>query len=1650
MRWILILTAFWRLANSQPAELYPSIDPNHFGADGSPCYDRQTRLPQRCVPDFINAAFNLRVEVTNTCGERYPTRFCVQSGHTGQRSVCETCDARHPVLSHPARYLTDFNNANNETWWQSETMNEGLQFPTSVNLTLTLGKTFDITYVRLKFISPRPESFVIYKKTDPEDDWTPWQFYSGSCRATYGIPEKSPILPGNEAVAQCTKEFSDISPITGGNIAFFYARKSAICSRFLKNSNVLQEWVTASAIKVVLNRMNTFGDEVFGDPQVLRSYYYAISDFAVGGRCKCNGHASECVGSSSVSGENRLVCRCEHNTQGADCNECLPFYNDRPWKAGTANEANECVACNCSELSNRCYFDQQLFEKTGHGGHCVDCQGNTQGVHCEECVANFWRRPRENFCISCGCNEIGSLSSQCDAEGQCKCKPGVGGRYCDQCLDGFFEFGLNGCRNCNCEAAGSVDNQPRCDRATGTCACKSNVEGRQCNKCKPGYFDLSKDNQAGCTPCFCYGHSSICSTADGYFARNVSSRFDGDKEKWTAISRLGVKDTQWAELDKAVAVSDTENLPVYFVAPEQFTGDQRSSYNQDLVFTLKVAKHPTNQDVSDVVIVGADRQELSTSITSQGNPMPSTDPKTYRFRLHADHSYNWHPKINELDFIGILSNVTAIKIRGTYSYRDIGYLSSVDLGTAGIVASATNPKTATWIEHCDCLPGFVGQFCESCAPGFRRETKYGGPFNRCVKCDCHGHSDSCEAESGACICEDNTAGDTCERCARGFYGDAFKGTPDDCQECPCPENGPCILHTDGDIVCTECPNGYTGRRCEECSDGYFGSPKNGAECKECACSGNIDPNSIGNCDRITGECRKCVYNTDGFNCEKCRAGFWGDALKEPKGNCQACGCFAPGTKRPNNDYNLLECRQSDGQCDCLPNVAGLQCDECARGFYNISSGIGCQACDCDLLGSENETCDLSTGQCNCKPGVTGKRCDQCSPYHFGFSVNGCQFCDCESIGSESAQCDVVTGQCLCRQNVEGRRCDQCVENRYGIVSGCLPCDDCYGLIQTRVNAFRGTLKGLDAALKEIIENPAPKNDAIFDDHVKKVAFEVTLLQETVTKKLESGETPIVGKMAELRKELAEALAGVNGIDEFVKTAKEDDETVRTGLRRWALVSADARSELENALHYLLEEGAKHSELAISASKKYGEQSEQMSILAQTTREEAEKQTKLAGEIEVLAETAIKSSTLAHKEASDAIYGGEQLSKQITELKERHVQLNDSLVKTLILSEEQKKAAEDANNLAALSLTNVDGVRLPSVNPKDVLFLSSLVYTKNRFFPLNTQRRIEEDRRGSRDDCGKLEEGKKATAKALFDKAERIAAEAKNELQTVQDQQTIADQLMADVDVARAKSEDSLKLAERTLKDAEATLETLMAFNERIEASRMVATEELKKLKEINDNLDKADDVTKGTEGILGDAVKKAQKAKELASEAGDDVKSVEEKASNARLAVFETKKSALNLKDEVDALIDEITETSTNLDYYKQQAEDDRQMATEAVRKAALSEKTAKDANETVYNEVELIKRIIDALDNMDEVNNAELDELEDELDEIDEILAKADLEKEVNASKMYQAEDEKRIAQIKAEITLLQKEVLNLEEIRDALPTKCFNVINLEQEGQK
>lgn len=213
------------------------------------CYDSRGQA-QRCVPEFVNAAFMRDVEATDTCGLIGPAKYCVQSGDSGDAGSyriagCDYCDARNESLSHPSSSLTDVNDHNRQTWWQSRTMYDGIQNPKAkepvkqVNLTLHLGKAFDVTYIRLKFFSPRPASFAVYKKRRDEEDWIPFQYYAYNCMDTYGVPDRPNLLRDNETKALCTSEFSDISPFTGANVVFTTLEGRPSAHDF-ENSPVLQ------------------------------------------------------------------------------------------------------------------------------------------------------------------------------------------------------------------------------------------------------------------------------------------------------------------------------------------------------------------------------------------------------------------------------------------------------------------------------------------------------------------------------------------------------------------------------------------------------------------------------------------------------------------------------------------------------------------------------------------------------------------------------------------------------------------------------------------------------------------------------------------------------------------------------------------------------------------------------------------------------------------------------------------------------------------------------------------------------------------------------------------------------------------------------------------------------------------------------------------------------------------------------------------------------------------------------------------------------------------------------------------------------------------------------------------------------------------
>ncbi|KAI3421145.1 Laminin B (Domain IV) [Globodera pallida] len=1634
-----------------PTERF-SRDTNHFQkSTDRDCYDRQ-RAAQQCVPDFGNAAYNKPVEVSRkefTCGVRRPDRF---RDHT-RASAPLVCDARIPTQSHPPALLTDFNDETNETWWQSVTMEQGVQYPTTVNLTLRLGKAYEITYVRVKFANPRPESFVIYKKAKAGDAWSAWQYYSGSCRATFDLPEKAPILPVNEAMAQCTREFSDISPLRGGNIVFTTLDERPSAKNF-EESEVLQDWVTATEIMLSLVRLNTHGDELFRYLDVLQSYYYAITDFAVGGRCKCNGHANQCVNSTGT-GQAQLVCDCQHNTAGVDCQQCAPFFLDRPWRRATSSEANECLPCNCNGLSNRCFFDAKLFENTGHGGHCIDCAGNTQGPHCEQCAPDHWRRRHgEHYCHPCQCNAIGAVDGQCDERGQCRCKAGVGGQLCDRCEAGFYDFGGSplGCKHCQCFPAGSAPkNATSCSPIDGTCACKTKVEGVRCDKCKPGHFHLSASNPFGCAPCFCFGHSSVCSVADGFYARNISSKFFGDPEGWTSgaaalPSQSGrraavlLSDDQsvvrYNFAEHAIVAEQKSNRSVYFVAPGKFIGDQRFVYGQYIDFALRVSEPYACTTNEDIMLIGANGRSLTLNLASQGNPRPTDYFQNYRFRIHADPRLQWSPASHEVDFISVLSNLSEIRIKGTFSRGDVGFMSQFSMGSATDVFELDNdgiPRGRTdWVERCVCPSAYSGQFCQFCRPGHKRADPFGGPLTKCVPCQCNEHAKECDAESGKCKCEHNTAGDTCAQCARGFYGNALVGKFGECRNCNCPDGGPCVLadEASGDeaVICIECPEGYGGR------------------------NGNVDPNAIGQCDAISGQCIRCDYHTAGWNCERCAPGFWGNALDETKGDhCKRCNCYAPGTRWLGGappDKGAAECEQQEGQCPCKPNVIGQRCDQCAAGFFNITSGKGCDPCDCDPLGTLDggKVCDMQSGQCKCKKGVIGQKCDQCAPRHFGFGASkGCSECVCNQFGAEHSQCDIHNGQCLCFDFVEGRTCDRCQENRHRLEEGCLPCDDCYGLIQSKRDGLKEVMGEMARKMDEFGTVPLPSlqlMDSGIADSVNALKVQFERLQQRVEHKLDFD---MAKHFDNLGDQLITAFSSVNKSRSIFVTMDIQLIKIEKHLKRWEQQQGEVRHEIDQAENSLRAKGAALGEVEQALLQQRVEAvDDELAKLASNAPELAERHRESALNIEKMASQIVEKSKESLKEIDQTAFEV-SVDERVGQLQNDSLKTAQLLNDTLEMAKEIREEVDKVNDEAAMCL----GLAKTSSN-----WMSKEKNASEQFYKTLLL---------SVDDL-KMEMNKSENELAKVREAFAVKeAEARREMKVAEEALREGRERDKEAEKDNDWMKQQTERAEKAVRESEQIEETMREVLEKLEDKDpnstagkgnkqvgILQTEfetRLNKSGALDKQIAKIEKrlATGKLQKMTKNALEKAMKVKMRAVESNESVAELGEQSKHSQKQIELLKEHLAKLEQNIGEAEAKAKAAKQMVELETAQKNDEELQQTAKVIRKADGQLKRVGANE------ETLEALQNKLNSMDttQLSDEELDSLESKLDQLEEAYRVSDVEQTIRQQqqKIYQQQLES--SQLRANIDMLQEEERRLRVIMESMWPKCMNVVHIEQNGQ-
>uniref|UniRef100_A0A3P8V0J9 Laminin subunit alpha 2 n=1 Tax=Cynoglossus semilaevis TaxID=244447 RepID=A0A3P8V0J9_CYNSE len=784
-------------------------------------------------------------------------------------------------------------------------------------------------------------------------------------------------------------------------------------------------------------------------------------------KCNCHHKAEECYFNQTVAdlslsldthGQRRgggVCIGCRDNTAGINCQTCVPGYY-RPAEVNCPEE-DPCVPCSCDHhgsISQSCVGDSRLATPSHPPGSC-HCKEGFGGPRCDRCAVGYMGYPT---CQRCNCSVEGS-SNDDPCVSPCMCKENVEGENCDRCKLGFYDLqGDNprGCEKCSCMGVST-----QCSASTwayqnvGTTTLTGwhlvgETGGRvwSVHRDTPPYLSVRHADVARDLGSAYYWN------APGLYLGNKITAYGGSvvyTVSYTTEQReqTGVRVTSEADLiieGGGMKLVDWRfREPVYPPSPS----------------THRIVLLPQNFVVSGTGRAVSRREFLSV-LANVTSLMVRASYSTEHSAIYRLHLFTMQVGTPTAQGEGRASAIEVCSCPPGYAGTSCetcvpGFRRVNGLLYGGVCEACDCHGHATHCDqftgHClECLHRTFGPNCDSCLWGYygdvffptlrngllsfhsvsllppRCANGYYGtpavPGDLCEPCACHGNLDlslpgSCDPITGQCLrCRPGYGGATCESCADGFYGDAI--TAKDCRPCQCHTNGSVDELCNKQTGACRCKENVVGRQCDECMT--FGISTRG-QCVPCHC------NSFGSksfdCDE-TGQCR-CQPGVTGPKCDRCSRGFF----NFQEGGCTPCDCNHVG----NN------CDANTGQCICPPNTIGERCDRCAPNHWGHDIITGCKECGCSVVGSRA----VASVQLAREPGRFEPRL---LPY-----FPQCTQCECNVAGSDGQTCDPErkvcacadrTGKCSCKENVEGHNCEHCKPNTFGLsVRNPLGCSKCY-------------------------------------------------------------------------------------------------------------------------------------------------------------------------------------------------------------------------------------------------------------------------------------------------------------------------------------------------------------------------------------------------------------------------------------------------------------------------------------------------------------------------------------------------------------------------------------------------------------------------------
>ncbi|XP_062822809.1 basement membrane-specific heparan sulfate proteoglycan core protein isoform X3 [Anolis carolinensis] len=677
--------------------------------------------------------------------------------------------------------------------------------------------------------------------------------------------------------------------------------------------------------------------------------------------CECGGHATEC---DPETGECQ---NCQHNTEGPRCDRCRQgFYGDP--QRGTPGSCQPCPchgALPAGQEAKTCFLDSD-GQPT-----CDACPTGSHGRQCERCAPGYVGDPSRGYPCTrsgsgprCNCDPQGSLSSQCDANGQCQCK--------------------------------------------------ANVEGPQCDSCRPHHFHLSAENREGCLPCFCMGVTQQC-TSSSFHRDTVSTPFfPGNFQGFALVNRQ-----HSARVQTGFTVEMSLEGPqlsfgrfgqlgqeaYYWQLPDAYLGDKKETYFARMRRAHKNSTSFTEEQLRKDVAAGRipgseggpsrarratqDRETQrkqdaevwemlssfakgrATSPHKEGRP-PKASPPAPRPPPHAP------PHAPAPQAQAARTPLALAAAPGSWTpqtHRQGLSVSRAQDPSANRLAPPQDPLGAPsqrWLFYkgFSLLPevtfywelpkAFLGDKVGSYGGRLRYTLTYtaGGRGTPLPDADVQITGNDItlvaylselrprERKTFEVVFREQfwkrpdgqpatrehlmmALADLDEILLRATYSTDMlsAGIAGVSMETAVPNYT--SLPRALEVEECRCPPGYQGLSCQDCAPGYTrtGGGLYLGHCALCECNGHSD-----SCHPETGACSSCLHHSDGEFCERCAPGFYGDATAGTPEDCQPCACPLPD---PENQFSRT-CESLEGggyRCTaCEPGYTGQYCEQCAAGY----------------------------------------------------------------------------------------------------------------------------------------------------------------------------------------------------------------------------------------------------------------------------------------------------------------------------------------------------------------------------------------------------------------------------------------------------------------------------------------------------------------------------------------------------------------------------------------------------------------------------------------------------------------------------------------------------------------------------------------------